>query len=510
MLVRWLLDGEIEDPYDEFFIEELPDIELDRLWHEKYRIQTSRLPAFISPEIANKIFVTGKSINFLREVCEDRAPIKDAEEIRSVVMNNIDCLFEPVDDTKLHQIINQAYLNTSKAVLDNILVHHKMIENLQALKNYLLLGQGDFIGLLMQNLKHELDRPAKNLFRHDLHAIMCTALRSSCAQFDEPDVLDNLDVHLMEPFDGDTGWDTFTLHYSVQGPLATMLRPSMDEYRIIFKPLWNIKRIEFVLLKVWKEQLLNSKCLKRSGVASEIKGIASRLHLCTSEMIHFIHQMQYYTMFEVIECQWNDLIKNIQQANALDDVLESHNQFLETIKMEIFLDETSNHLYVAMEAIFNSIMKLEKWQDEFYINCLKEAEARRKMEENVKRSERTGKYGVTTTERFERDQEKKIFEGKLFTQQKALENISNEYARYTREFIYKLAATQEHSLQLFGIRLDFNEFYKKNDFTLNAPLTFEHVRQSSMFHNSTLSPIELRRKSSAAFFKGTNFTNSPK
>lgn len=366
-------------------------------------------------------------------------------------------------------------------VLDVILGQHRLIENLQALKRYLLLGQGDFIGLLMQNLKQELDRPAKELLRHDLHSIMCTALRSSCAQFDDQEVLDNLDVKLLDPFDGDLGWDTFTLLYSVQGPLATMLRPCLDEYRIIFKPLWNIKRIEFVVFKVREEQFYNVKFLK--SVGREIIKIRSLLHMITLEMVHFVHQMQYYTMFEVIECSWTALLAKINGANALDDVLASHVEFLNTIKTGIFLDQSANSLYIAMEAIFSTIMKLEKWQNNFYSVCQAEEKARNDFEAHIKQSEITGTFGQTTKSRLERDEAQKTFEGRLILHERTLDTINNEYKRYIREFIYKLTASQEIDLQLFGIRLDFNEYYKKNDTSLNAPLTFEHVRQSSVFYS---------------------------
>lgn len=39
MLTDWLLDGEIKDPSQEFFIEALPNISGDRLWHQKYRVR---------------------------------------------------------------------------------------------------------------------------------------------------------------------------------------------------------------------------------------------------------------------------------------------------------------------------------------------------------------------------------------------------------------------------------------------------------------------------------------
>jgi gamma-tubulin complex component 3 len=47
MLSVWLLDGEIEDKHGEFFIEELPEVGSDRIWHEKYRLRKNMIPSFI-------------------------------------------------------------------------------------------------------------------------------------------------------------------------------------------------------------------------------------------------------------------------------------------------------------------------------------------------------------------------------------------------------------------------------------------------------------------------------
>lgn len=153
MLAKWLLEGEINDPHSEFFIEILPDVVSDRLWSDKYRVREAMLPSFISRELAHKMLVTGKSINFLREVCLDKTPIKSKEDLKQCFTTNTDNLFATVPDTKLHMLIDTVYLNTSKKVLDIVMGPHKLLQHLQAMRNYLLLGQGDFIGILIENLK---------------------------------------------------------------------------------------------------------------------------------------------------------------------------------------------------------------------------------------------------------------------------------------------------------------------------------------------------------------------
>ncbi|XP_055683487.1 gamma-tubulin complex component 3 [Lutzomyia longipalpis] len=483
MLLRWLLDGEIEDPHSEFFIETLHDVTNDRLWHDKYRVRENLLPTFISTNLANKILVIGKSINFLRKVCQDKGAIGGREELKMCFEERIDNLFAADGDTRLHQQIDTFYLNTSKKVLQVIMGPNRLLEHLKAMRRYLLMGQGDFVGLLMESLKTQLDSPAKEVRCYNLSAIMDATIRMTNAQFDDPDILSHLEVQIMEPFDGDTGWDIFYLKYTVQGPVATMLEPCMARYKMIFKPLWRTKRIEFVLMsKVWKDQMCNAKEFR--GMRAEMDAITYKLHLCTLEMMHFISEIQYYILFEVIECSWAALSARIGTASAIDDILQAHEDFLETIRYGIFLDAKSDKLFAKLDTIFQEVMNLEAWQDKFYEVCFRELNARTSFDTNVKVSEKKGEYGVTTEKRMERDQERKIFQSDMAKFQKSLDHIRHSYETSVKQFLYELASSNDYNLQLFGIRLDFNEYYKKRDDRLKVPLTYEYMRMSNMFHSS--------------------------
>lgn len=478
MLSHWLLDGEIKDPHNEFFIEEIKEVSSDRLWHHKYRVVNARMPVFVSKPLARKILVSGKSINFLREVCEDKSPIKGREELKMAFENNIEDLFAPVPDSKLHEMIDQVYLNTSKKVLDIALGPYRLLEHLQAMRKYLLLGQGDFINLLMENLKDELDRNARDLYQHALFSIVASSVRAT-SQFDDAQILEHLDVKLVHAIDGDRGWDIFTLQYTVHGPLATILELNMGKYQELFKPLWKAKHTEFVLDNIWKNQMLNAKRL--GGDFRELAPITYRLHAYTSEMIHFIHQMQYYILFEVIECSWVAFIKRVQSAKALDDILEAHEQFLNAVRVGIFLDnETKQTLYLLLDIIYDSIMKLEHWQQNFYETIFIEKDARKVFEDGIVKSEAKGTYGLTAEMRMERDDEAKCFEHLMSSMRKELDGIGNSYEKYVHDFLLQLTSSKDPNLQRFGIRLDFNEFYKKRDQRLKHPLTYEHMRMSGM------------------------------
>lgn len=82
MMSRWLMEGEIIDPHGEFFIDVVHEVGNENLWKEKYLIKESMLPVFMSHNIVNKILGTGKCINFLREICNDKSAIKGKEELK--------------------------------------------------------------------------------------------------------------------------------------------------------------------------------------------------------------------------------------------------------------------------------------------------------------------------------------------------------------------------------------------------------------------------------------------
>lgn len=194
--------------------------------------------------------------------------------------------------------------------------------------------------------------------------------------------------------------------------------------------------------------------------------------------------MQYYTLFEVIECSWSNFTKRVHNAKALDDILQAHGDFLNEVRVGTFLDsKTKDTLYLHLDIVYDSIMKLEEWQRTFYDISCKECNDRKKFEDAILESEKNGTYGVTTEKKFERDQEQKVFEQSISTLKKSLDSIGQSYEKSVNAFLLMLNSSKDQNLQLFGTRLDFNEYYKNKDKRLKKPLTYEHMRLSGMGHS---------------------------
>uniref|UniRef100_A0A8C7PGM3 Tubulin gamma complex component 3 n=1 Tax=Oncorhynchus mykiss TaxID=8022 RepID=A0A8C7PGM3_ONCMY len=153
-LYRWIYDGELEDTYHEFFVASDPTVKTDRLWHDKYSLRKSMIPTFITMDQARKVLLIGKSINFLHQVCHDRtSPGKitpaskstDSPKDAAELLSDLEGAFQGK--------IDAAYFETSKYLLNVLNQNYLLLEHLQAMRRYLLLGQGDFIRHLMDLLQ---------------------------------------------------------------------------------------------------------------------------------------------------------------------------------------------------------------------------------------------------------------------------------------------------------------------------------------------------------------------
>uniref|UniRef100_A0A3Q2Q1C5 Tubulin gamma complex component 3 n=1 Tax=Fundulus heteroclitus TaxID=8078 RepID=A0A3Q2Q1C5_FUNHE len=477
-LYRWIYDGELEDTYHEFFVASDPNVKTDRLWHDKYSLRKSMIPSFITMDQARKVLLIGKSINFLHQVCHDRTPPgkitpaskpadtpKDAAEL----LSDLEGAFQ--------EKIDAAYFDTSKYLLDVLNRNYLLLEHLQAMRRYLLLGQGDFIRHLMDLLKPELARPATTLYQHNLTGILETAVRATNAQFDNAEILKRLDVRLLEVSAGDTGWDVFSLDYHVDGPIATVFtRECMPHYLRVFNFLWRAKRMEYILTDIWKGQMCNAKLLK---TMPELSGVLHQCHILASEMVHFIHQMQYYITFEVLECLWDELWSKVQQAQDLDHIIAAHDVFLDTIISRCLLDNNSRSLLIELRAIFDQIIEFQNVQDSLYRSALEELTLRLQFEEKKQQREEEGEWGVTPEQESEEKRRIQEFQDTIPKMRSELRILTHFYQNIVQQFLVLLMTSPDESLRFLSFRLDFNEHYKAREPRLRASLGTTRGRRLS-------------------------------
>lgn len=96
-----------------------------------------------------KILVIGKSINFLRVICNEHKQLKVIEKLPP-----IESILNQNDYIEFQKMIDLAYMETNSYLLDILMNKYKLLEHFNALRRYLLLGQGDFIRHLMDLMEY--------------------------------------------------------------------------------------------------------------------------------------------------------------------------------------------------------------------------------------------------------------------------------------------------------------------------------------------------------------------
>lgn len=301
MLRHWIYDGELTDPYLEFFVIEqnpsMPDgsgakVGASSVWEDKYTIHSPQVPTIITESFAKKVFLIGKSLNFIRHGCSDAEWVESYSKSTSKELRY-------GDTAKLEMSIDEAYKTTMARLIELMGTKFKLFDHLRALKKFLLLGQGDFIALLMEGLSGSLERPANTLYRHNLTAQLEHAIRGSNAQFESQDVLRRLDARMLELSHGEIGWDVFTLEYKIDAPVDVVVTPyGSRQYLKVFNFLWRVKRVEFALGSSWRRFMTGSR-----GVLRQVEDLVGadwkKARCVVAEMVHFVNQLQYYILFEV-------------------------------------------------------------------------------------------------------------------------------------------------------------------------------------------------------------------
>ena len=110
----------------------------------------------------------------------------------------------------------------------------------------------------------------------------------------------------------------------------------MTKYQMIFRHLFKCKYLERCLGSAWLEETKalskNSKPLSRSQ-----NHIIVQLSALRGKMLHFIQQLVYFMFFEVIDPQWNLMEASIRDSVTIEDLLKTHDDFLDTCLKECML-----------------------------------------------------------------------------------------------------------------------------------------------------------------------------
>ena len=411
MLIRWVSEGVVMDPGKEFFIMEDPKIAgmkgtsaystaamiedgsvftglagtannasaaSNRIWWGLFRVRKEQLPGFVDTKLAQKALMAGKSIAFLRRCCSDstwvdqyHAPMVTSLTSGSKKLFEADTKF---DKNLVRELIEKTKESASRRLKELFFEKFDLSHHFGAIKNYLLLSQGDFAQALMDGLASVLDGDG-TMLTTNLTGIVDIALQGSSSFNEEidQDILERLDVQIMSQSDQScVGWDVFSLTYRVEdAPLNTVFsRKVMDAYLLIFRFLWKLKRIDHLMSDAYmnlrtleaRRRRLRGYVGESEEVAKGLRRILNRIHFLRMKMTHLVQNIEHYCTVEVLEGSWTILEKEMAAAADLDGMIYAHSKYLTAIKDRTLLSERSRYVARELDAVLDTVIKFSEVQ----------------------------------------------------------------------------------------------------------------------------------------------------
>lgn len=289
IMEQWVYKGIVQDPYQEFMVEDHKTVEKEQLskeyndsyWESRYTIASEKIPSFLE-HVATKILNAGKYLNVIHE-CGVEISYSGATE-----------LIYSLHNKQYVEQIEQAFVFASKKLLDLLIKEHDLIGRLTSIKHYFLLEQGDYLVHFMDIAYDELKKKTSEIQLTRLESLLELALRTSIAVSDPfkddlKAILSSFDLttqlfHIMSiqpDLDNDdrkrsaasfplpnpstinlSGLEAFSLDYNVGWPLSLIInRKALTKYQLLFRHLFYCKHIERQLCAAW----LNRKADKLEG-----------------------------------------------------------------------------------------------------------------------------------------------------------------------------------------------------------------------------------------------------
>eukprot|EP00920_Eleutheroschizon_duboscqi_P012247 GHVT01029305.1.p1 GENE.GHVT01029305.1~~GHVT01029305.1.p1 ORF type:complete len:603 (+),score=123.07 GHVT01029305.1:2258-4066(+) len=319
MIYAWMQLGALQDVFDEFFVWEAPPATGspgDRVWpewHQQFILRPERVPLFLPLDVAKRILLTGKSVNFIR-VCGSQpsgmVPVSfgsssfdsvpwseddEGEEEASLEEEH----HHPSDELgwllRLESKVHSQGRQKNQRLVRLLLGSPFYLEvHLSTIRRFLLLAEGEFVKVLLGTLHDELSQAASSVRRHAAASRVEAALRPYVASPQQQqqqqqlssnpvearadagnamqlkplpgavpaDILARLGAELHRPCKGDKGWDVFYLDYRVVPPFHVLFTSdAMGAYRGIFALLWKLHRAAHLLGECWSMDVVHAKRL---------------------------------------------------------------------------------------------------------------------------------------------------------------------------------------------------------------------------------------------------------
>jgi len=361
-VTSWLVFGSLADPFFEFFIKDVtpgpaspaPLLRktpgLTRVPRREYELDVELLPSFLSSRLGGKILAIGRAVIDTRFSTEGSLS-GSAQQQLSDRLWAFHKSSKVLNVTVFEALVDEIRLPIAALLTRLVLVDSHLLQHLEGLRAYFLVGNGDFYTNFFQQTGSLQWGVSAQLNSIDVNQVFRRAAAQSHTQLDP--IFDHFRAGLT-PFQQLSQEDMrflgsiVDLEYRIDWPLDAFFTPdNMRRYKRLFHCLLSVRKVQTSLQSAWMAQTAASKGRRRAQSRPDAALTYSRRSL----MAYFIDHLQFYLQSDVIDRHFSQLKRKMQETQDFDSLVGFHEEFLGKIYSQCFLEDgrTSSALAELLE-----------------------------------------------------------------------------------------------------------------------------------------------------------------
>lgn len=331
---KWIFNGIIDDPFNEFFIKinekisrQLSGSDYEsKFWDHQYTVVKDRLPngIFLSKNAIEKILTSGKSIAVLT-IC-------------GLKMQNPPKL--TLQSLQRETVLDNAQITASTSLLDTLREKYHLMKYISMFHSVMLCSRGDWMSKFLTVAAPTLKNSRDHIKIPALNATLAISLPANTknifyATIEKELVFDQImryhNASLFNPsgkganktalYATATSWEFVNIHAKMEWPMSLVFNSGVQQkYQLLFRTILMWRRLEKNFAKLWK------KC---HGIR-EIEKMRHSMQLFITAYIGFISTF-------VVAPQWSKLIANMAIVKDMDQLFKIHEEALDASIKGFFL-----------------------------------------------------------------------------------------------------------------------------------------------------------------------------
>uniref|UniRef100_A0A1I8IRK2 EGF-like domain-containing protein n=1 Tax=Macrostomum lignano TaxID=282301 RepID=A0A1I8IRK2_9PLAT len=223
---------------------------------------------------------------------------------------------------------------------------YSLEQQLQAVKDFYLMGRGEFYLAFIDLAGPLLDKPPHRMLGQQLRACFERAARAVGLEDDQ--ALKQFDVWFDDSQAAAAGaggsasdadsWSRVGLKFKHGWPFHLLFNDDiLARYCQVFRFLLTVKRVQLTLQRSWAAQMIAKRGCRNSRVNSAALSKLEPHFLQRSRMQHAVDNLVYYLQVDVIDSRFNALITAARTQRDVEQLQVSHDQFVTALTAQSFL-----------------------------------------------------------------------------------------------------------------------------------------------------------------------------